>query len=375
MPDAAEYGDKNPNTLGHISEAVAGFSLPNLQTLGLGNIASIKGVPATKTPKACWGKLALKSKGKDTTTGHWEMAGVILDKGFKIYPDGFPEELIKKFIKESGCKGILVNKPASGTDVIDKHGEEHLRTQFPIVYTSADSVFQIAAHEELIPTETLYKWCEAAYRLIGDYQIARVIARPFIGKPGSFVRTERRKDFTVVPQKKTLLERLFDKNIPVTTVGKVADIFSGRGVSKQFNVKTNPVIMDETIRVTKEITDGLIFSNLVDFDMKYGHRRDPKGYADALREFDLKLPVLLKALKKDDLLIITADHGCDPTHTGTDHTREYVPLLVYSPKEKQNHSLGVRGSLSDIGATVAENFGIDLGVGKSFLKEFNENVK
>lgn len=369
MPDSYEYGDSGANTLSHIGEAVEGLNLPNLQSLGLGNIAEIKGVSKVKSPKAFYGKLALKSKGKDTTTGHWEIAGVILEKGFKIYQNGFPKDLIDKFISESGCKGVLVNQPASGTEVIAQFGEAHLKTHFPIVYTSADSVFQIAAHEAIIPVDILYKWCEVAYKLISDYQIARVIARPFTGKLGSLTRTERRKDFTVVPSKPTLLDKLQEKGIEVITVGKVADIFSGKGVSKQFNVKTNHVIMDETIRVINEEDGGLIFSNLVDFDMKFGHRRDPSGYAKALEDFDKKLPILLKSIKEYDLLIITADHGCDPTHVGTDHTREYVPLLVYSPSIKNFKSLGTRSSLSDIGETVSENFGLTLNVGKSFLKE------
>ncbi|HLB58992.1 MAG TPA: phosphopentomutase [Bdellovibrionota bacterium] len=369
MPDAAAFGDNHPDTLGHIAKAVGGISLPNLQQLGLGNIHPIQGIPPSNSPKASWGKGALLSHGKDTTTGHWEIAGIILKKGFKLYPNGFPPDLIKRFIESSGCKNILANKPASGTVIIQEYGEEHLKTKFPIVYTSADSVFQIAAHEEIIPVSTLYKWCEAAYTLCEEYHIARVIARPFVGEPGFFTRTERRKDFTVLPPKQTVLELLHNAGVQVTTVGKISDIFSGRGVTKNFNVKTNPIIMEETIRLTKSESEGLIFSNLVDFDMKYGHRRDPKGYADALKAFDVKLPLLLDALGLEDLLIITADHGCDPTHPGTDHTREYVPLLAFTKKPHKPHSLGIRQSLVDIGQTVAENFGLKLSEGRSFLPE------
>lgn len=369
MPDARQFGDQNPDTLGNTAKAVGGLKIPNLQALGLGNIHSIEGVPKTDSPKASWGKLALQSHGKDTTTGHWEMAGIILEKGFKLYPQGFPQVLLDKFVKETGCGGVLCNKPYSGTEVIKDFGEEHLKTKFPIVYTSADSVFQIAAHEEIIPLDKLYEWCKITRKLCDDYQISRVIARPFIGSAGSFDRTENRKDFSALPPEPTLLQKLHDANVPVISIGKISDIFSGQGVTHSFPVKTNPVIMEETIDKTNNVPDGLIFSNLVDFDMKFGHRRDPQGYANALHEFDKQLPRLLEAIGPEDLLIITADHGCDPTHPGTDHTREYVPLLVYSSALHKNHSLGTRKSLSDIGKTIAENFGVLLDSGTSFLKE------
>lgn len=364
MPDWAEYGDPpGSNTLGNIARQRA-LALPNLGALGLGNIADFAGLSPAATPAAHYGRCALRSPGKDTTTGHWEMVGVILDKPFPLFPQGFPAEFLARFEAEIG-RGTLGNKTASGTEIIAELGEEHVRTGRPIVYTSADSVFQVAAHEEVIGLFELYRICEIARRMLqGPLEVGRVIARPFVGESGRFTRTANRKDYAVPPPK-MLLDALDRANVPVHSVGKIFDIFLGRGIRTYDKTKSNAEGVAKTIAALSEVDEGLIFTNLVDFDSLYGHRNDVEGYARALEEFDSGLPGLLAALQPEDLLILTADHGCDPTTASTDHSREYVPLLVKGRHAGQ--SLGTRGSLADIGATVAENFGVSAIAGESFL--------
>ncbi|UWE04828.1 phosphopentomutase [Laceyella sacchari] len=372
LPDAAEYNDAGAHTLGHIAEFKNGLHMPNMQNMGLGNIEPIRGIEAVAEPLAYFGKMSELSKGKDTTTGHWEFMGVYTDKPFKTYPDGFPRELIQAFEERTGRK-VLGNKPASGTAIIDELGEEHMRTGGLIVYTSADSVFQIAAHEEVVPLEELYRCCEIARELTLDerFSVVRVIARPFIGSPGQFTRTANRRDYSVKPPHPTVLNALKEAGRDVIAIGKISDIYAGEGVTRAIHTKSNMDGVDQLLNVMKEPFNGLAFVNLVDFDAKFGHRRDPAGYAQALEEFDARLPEVLDALGEEDLLIITADHGNDPTHHGTDHTREYTPLLVYSKSLPQvGKSLGVRGTFADIGATLAENFEVQLPtIGKSFLNE------
>jgi phosphopentomutase len=372
LPDAAEYNDAGAHTLGHIAEFKNGLHMPNMQNMGLGNIEPIRGIEAVDEPLAYFGKMSELSKGKDTTTGHWEFMGVYTDKPFKTYPDGFPRELIQAFEERTGRK-VLGNKPASGTAIIDELGEEHMRTGGLIVYTSADSVFQIAAHEEVVPLEELYRCCEIARELTLDerFSVVRVIARPFIGSPGQFTRTANRRDYSVKPPHSTVLNALKEAGRDVIAIGKISDIYAGEGITRAIHTKSNMDGVDQLLNVMKEPFNGLAFVNLVDFDAKFGHRRDPAGYAQALEEFDARLPEVLDALGEEDLLIITADHGNDPTHHGTDHTREYTPLLVYSKSLPQvGKSLGVRGTFADIGATLAENFEVQLPtIGKSFLNE------
>lgn len=370
MPDAAEWGDAGADTLGHILEQRK-VELPNLQRLGLGNITPLKGLPAVASPIGSYGKCTLKSDGKDTTTGHWEMAGVILKQGFPKFPDGFPDRIIDRFVAEAGVPGVLGNIPASGTEIIKQLGEEHVATGKPIVYTSADSVFQIAAHEEVIPIDRLYEICEIARKILhGDDEVARVIARPFLGtNAADFKRTENRHDYAVPPPADNLLPALANAGFDVVCIGKIASIYDNIGVTADLAGKNNDQAVDSTIEALNAESRGLIFSNLVDFDMLYGHRRDPEGYAKALEEFDVRLPEIMAAMKDDDLLLITADHGNDPTKEGSDHTREYVPLLVYGRNARAGVALGTRQSLSDIGQTIAENFGITIADGVSFLDE------
>jgi len=357
LPDASEYGDEGANTLCNIAKNVGGLDLPNLQAIGLGNIESINGIRPIANPNAYYGKMAEASVGKDTITGHWEMAGICIGHPFNTYPNGFPEEVIDQFIKGINKSGVLGNKPASGTDIIEEYGEQHLQTGWPIVYTSADSVFQIAAHEEVIPIEELYDICKVARTILhGEHAVARVIARPFIGDLGKFQRTANRKDFSVSPPTATILDRLIDKHINVTAIGKINDIFNGQGITKSYKSVSNYQGLQLLEQQLKEADNGLIFTNLVDFDMLYGHRNDIVGYAKALKEVDDYLPRILSNLRETDLLIITADHGCDPTTVGTDHTREYVPLLVYHNNVTKGHSLGVRNTFADIAATIAEIF-------------------
>lgn len=369
LPDAVDYGDSGSNTLGNISRAVGGLKMPNLGRLGLGNIIPVEGVPPVESPAASYGRMAEKSAGKDTTTGHWEMAGVIMEQPFPVYPNGFPSDLIKSYEEKIG-RGVLGNKAASGTAIIEELGTEHMKTGFPIVYTSADSVFQIAAHEEIIPLEELYRICRIAREMLADqHAVGRVIARPFEGNPGSFRRTVNRHDFSLKPPGVTLLNILADNGVQVTAVGKIKDIFAGEGVTNTVSTKGNDEGMEKSLRLMESDITGLVFTNLVDFDMLYGHRNNPRGYADALEELDRWLPRLFDAMKEEDVLIITADHGCDPTTPSTDHSREYVPLLIYGKEVLGGVDLGVRESFADIAATVAEIFGLKFDVGLSFWKQ------
>ncbi len=368
MPDAADWGDAGADTLGHILESRK-VNLPNLQRLGLGNIRPLADLPAINDPIGSYGKCTLKSNGKDTTTGHWEIAGIILKKAFPTFPNGFPPRIIDDFVSKAAVPGVLGNYPASGTEIIKELGEEHVRTGKPIVYTSADSVFQIAAHEEIIPIDRLYEICEIARRILdSEDKVGRVIARPFLGSTAeNFKRTENRHDYAVPPPSDNLLPLLKDNGLDVVCIGKIASIYDSMGVTEDLTAKNNEQTIDQTINALNADSRGLIFSNLVDFDMLYGHRRDTEGYAKALEHFDSRLPEIFDAMRPDDLLILTADHGNDPTKEGSDHTREYVPLLVYSRNARPGVNLGTRQSLSDIGQTIAENFGLRIADGVSFL--------
>lgn len=366
MPDWQAFGDPEAsNTLGNIAR-LRPLALPCFARLGLGNIAPLAGIAPAASPLASFGKCALASPGKDTTTGHWEMVGIHLEKPFPLYPDGFPAPVINAFLKATG-RGVLGNKPASGTEIIAELGAEHVRTGALIVYTSADSVFQIAAHEDIVPLAELYRYCELAREILrGEHEVGRVIARPFTGPVGAFVRTANRHDYAVAPPPGMLLDRLAAIGVPVHSVGKISDIFLGRGIAHATKTKSNA---DGMTRVTEALADSsrrLVFVNLVDFDSLYGHRNDVEGYARALEATDAWLPSLLDAMTPADLLILTADHGCDPTTVSTDHSREYTPLLVYAPG-RAARDLGVRRSLADIGQTVAANFGTSIAVGESFL--------
>lgn len=368
LPDASKYGDEGSNTLANTAEAVGGLNLPNMGKLGLSNIHPIKGVPFEDKPLAFYGKMAEASPGKDTTTGHWEISGIILDKPFPTYPNGFPKEIIEKFEKAIGRK-VLGNKPASGTEIIKELGEEHIKTGYPIVYTSADSVFQIAAHEDVIPVEELYRMCEIARSILqGEHAVARVIARPFAGAPGNFYRTPKRKDFSLPPPRNTLLDFLKNNNYDVIGVGKIEDIFAGRGLTYSLHQKNNAEGIENIFVAWNKLKEGLVFINLVDFDTLYGHRNDPLGMAKALEEFDKALPMIMELLSDKDLLIITADHGCDPTTPSTDHSREYVPLLIYSPDFKNTYSLEVQRTFANLGKTIADYFKVENDLeGESFL--------
>jgi len=370
MPDAADWGDAGADTFGHILESRK-VNVPHLQSLGLGNIRPLAGLPPFENPIGSYGKCTLKSNGKDTTTGHWEMAGIILKKAFPTYPHGFPPRIIDEFVREARVPGMLGNVPASGTEIIKQLGEEHVRTGKPIVYTSADSVFQIAAHEEVIPIERLYEICEIARRILdGEDRVGRVIARPFLGNNAAdFKRTENRHDYAVPPPPDNLLPMLNNADLDVVCIGKIASIYDSVGVTEDLTAKNNEQAIDQTIEALKADSRGLIFSNLVDFDMLYGHRRDTEGYARALEHFDSRLPNIFAAMRDDDLLMLTADHGNDPTFKGSDHTREYAPLLVYGKNVRAGVDLRTRGSLADIGQTIAANFGASLSNGESFLSE------
>ncbi|MEP6703244.1 MAG: phosphopentomutase [Acidobacteriota bacterium] len=370
MPDAAAWGDAGADTLGNILKSRE-VNLPNLQSLGLGNIRPLSNLPAVENPRASFGKCALMSNGKDTTTGHWEMAGIILKEAFPTYPEGFPRHVIDAFVDRAKVPGILGNIPASGTEIIKVLGEEHVRTGKPIVYTSADSVFQIAAHEEVIPLERLYEICQLARKILdGEHKVGRVIARPFLGTTAdNFTRTENRHDYAVAPPNENLLPLLKAAGLDVVCVGKIASIYDSVGVTQDLIAQNNEQTVDQTVTAFQDKSTGLIFSNLVDFDMLYGHRRDTEGYAAALERFDARLPEIFGSMNDDDLLIMTADHGNDPTKDGSDHTREYAPLLVYGKSARAGIDLGTRKSLADIGHTIAHNFGIRLGAGVSFLDE------
>lgn len=370
LPDASEYGDYGCNTIGNVSKALGGLKLPNMEKIGLGNIDGMVNIRSVESPIGAYGRFAEASKGKDTTTGHWEMAGIVLNQAFPTYPNGFPKEIVDAFEEAVGRK-ILGNKPASGTAILDELGEEHMKTGCPIVYTSADSVFQIAAHEEIIPLEKLYEMCEAARKILyGEHAVARVIARPFIGNPCSFTRTSNRKDFSLYPPYDTVLDKLKKSGNNVMAVGKIEDIFCGQGVTEAVHTKSNMDGMEKTFEYMKENKNGLIYTNLVDFDMKWGHRNDFEAYGRGLEEFDEKLGVLLGEMKDSDVLFITADHGCDPTTPGTDHTREYVPFLAYGKDIKNNVNLGTRSTFADIGQTIAEMFNVEpVKNGNSFLNQ------
>jgi phosphopentomutase len=368
MPDAAAYGDAGSDTLGNIAR-IRGIRVPNLARLGLGNIAPLTGIAPAAAPAGAYGKCTLASPGKDTTTGHWEMVGIHLAKPFPLYPHGFPPDVINEFERRTGRR-TLGNKAASGTEIIKELGVEHMRTGSPIIYTSADSVFQIAAHEEVIPLWELYKMCETAREILrGPHEVGRVIARPFIGTPGSFTRTPNRHDYAVPPPRDMLLDQLHDRKIPVHSVGKIFDVFLGRGILDSTKTKNNIEGMAQTLEAMQDTDRGLIFVNLVDFDQQYGHRNDIEGYGAALEQFDAWVPEFESRLGEGDIAIFTADHGCDPTTPSTDHSREYVPLLVSGPKVRAGVNLGVRGTLSDIGQTVAANFGARLVQGESFLPQ------
>ncbi len=373
LPDSAAYGDEGSNTLGHISEYTPGFSLPNMEKLGLGYIEGIDCLNRPKVLLGAFGKMAEKSVGKDTTTGHWEISGIVLNQPFPLYPEGFPEEVIREFEKRIGTK-ILGNKPASGTVIIQELGDLHVQTGFPIVYTSADSVFQIAAHESVIPIENQYEICRIARSLLqGEHGVGRVIARPFTGESGNYVRTDRRKDFSITPPEKTVLNLLKDNHFEVRGVGKIEDIFNGSGITKAVHTHGNADGIDKTIKWMDENFEGLLFTNLVDFDMLYGHRNNVKGYAEALMAFDRRLPQILSHLKNEDILFITADHGCDPSTESTDHSREYVPILVAGKNIKKGENLHIRSSFADIAKTTAEYFGLENKLsGKSFLAQVLE---
>ncbi len=370
LPDAADYGDVGRTTLGHIAESRP-LKIPNLVRLGLANIAPLKHLEPAPAPASAYGKGATRSPGKDTTTGHWEMAGVWLDQAFPVYPKGFPREIIDEFERQIG-RATIGNKPASGTEIIKELGEEHVRTGKPIVYTSGDSVFQIATHEDVIPIAELYRMCEIARKLLdGPHRVGRVIARPFTGSPGNFVRTPRRHDYAVDPPKPMLLDVLADRSVPVFGIGKIHDIYNGRGVKDYVTTKNNIDGMEKLTAAVAERKNGLIFCNLVDFDMLYGHRKDVEGFAKSLEEYDGMLNDFLPRLGSSDLLIITADHGCDPDPRWetTDHSREYVPILAYSPQRGAGVALGIRDTLADMGQTIAENFGGAIPHGRSFLRE------
>ena len=371
LPDAYKYKDEGSNTLCNIASAVDGLHLPNLELFGLGNIEQIKGVNTVPKPEASFGKMAELSEGKDSTTGHWELAGLHVKTDFSYFPDGFDPEIINRFLKETGCKGILGNKPTSGTVIIDELGEEHVRTGFPIVYTSADSVFQIAAHEEVIPLKQLYEICSITREKVLAYplQVGRVIARPFLGTPGNFSRTKNRKDFSLDPPESTILDILTENKIVTVGIGKINDLFNYKGIHKQILTKSNEEGCEQLLKFAVESKGSFIFANLVDFDVYFGHRNDPEGFAQKLVEFDRFLPSLIEKLDASDRLIITADHGNDPTTLSTDHSREYVPLL-YFRKGVAGKNLGVRKTFSDVAKTVADFFSVENDLnGSSFLNE------
>jgi len=376
LPDAGRYGDIGAATIPNVAREFGGLTMPHCQKMGLGNIVPIAGIDKAAAPIACYGRMAEKSAGKDSTSGHWEIGGVILKQPFPVYPNGFPSKLVEKFEKNAGVKTIG-NIPASGTEIIKTLGERHLKTGEIILYTSADSVFQLAAHEEIIPTEKLYEICRIARELLqGEHAVGRVIARPFIGQPGNFVRTTNRRDFSIEPPSDTILDRLYRQKIPTISIGKIYDLYAHRGFSKVVKAKNNGEVMNKMINELSRTEYGLILSNLVDFDMLWGHRNDTESFGRGLEDFDHQLHELIGILNNDDLLIITADHGCDPTlKNSTDHTREYVPLLAYNKRIKKGSNLGARETFADIAQTLAEIFKIDYTFpGKSFLNEIKQTI-
>ncbi len=356
LPDAAAYGDEGSDTLGNLARAVGGLALPGLARLGLGNLHDVPGVPRTGSPAASVGRMVERSPGKDSTTGHWELSGLILDAPFPTYPSGFPRELVAEFSRRVQ-RELLGNEVASGTEIIAQLGAEHVRSGALIVYTSADSVFQIAAHEDVVPLDELYRCCEIARELLhGPHAVGRVIARPFVGSPGSFERTPNRRDFSLPPPPGTLLDRLEEHATPVFGVGKVGELFAHRGFTDVTKTRSNAHGIETTLTLMRDVRDGLVFVNLVDFDTRFGHRNDPEGFAGSLMEFDAALDEIVGRTEGDDLLAITADHGNDPTTPSTDHSREYVPLLVYWPRGRAGADLGVRATFADLGATLADYF-------------------
>jgi phosphopentomutase len=367
LPDAGLYGDEGSNTLGNVAREVGGLDLPNLEKLGLGNIAPIEGVAPQAEPGASYAKMAEASPGKDSTSGHWELAGLILDTPFPLYPDGFPPDVIKAFEEASG-RQVIGNRAASGTEIIKELGDEHVRTGKVIVYTSADSVFQIAAHVDVVSLEELYRMSEAARRLLkGEHAVGRVIARPFTGSSGNYTRTPDRRDFSLSPPRRTLLDELVDAGFESVSIGKVDYLFAGRGFTGNVHTRSNAEVIARVIEHAGKDLAGLVFANLVDFDMLWGHRNDVAGFERGLREFDAAVPEITAGLRHGDVLIITADHGTDPTTPSTDHSREYVPLLVWGKRLKNGVDLGVRGTFADVGATIAEIFGVRVEAGRSFL--------
>ncbi len=371
LPDSEKFGDKGVNTLGNIVKEYNNINIPNLRKLGIGNIDGADFIEDEIDPIGSYGKCAELSQGKDTTTGHWEMTGVLVETPFKTFENGFPKEIIDEFEARTGRK-VVGNKPASGTAILDEFGEHQIKTGDVIVYTSADSVFQIAANEEVIPLDELYKMCEIAREIMmGDNAVARVIARPFIGKKaGEFTRTSNRRDYSLNPFEPTVLDNIKESNLDVIAVGKIEDIFNGQGITEAVHTDDNMHGVDETIGYIKKENKGLIFTNLVDFDSKFGHRRNVNGYKEALEEFDRRIPEIIGAMKESDILIINADHGNDPTYKGTDHTREYIPLLVYGKNINKNVNLGIRDSFADIGATVTDILNVKMPkVGKSFKQD------
>ncbi len=371
MPDADKFGDFGADTLDHVWEANQGLNIPNLIQLGLGNIEGITQIPEAEKPMGCYGKMAEISNGKDTTIGHWEMTGIYSPEKFPTYPDGFPEEIVKRFVDEAKLPGILANCTASGTEIIKKLGEKHIKTKKPIIYTSADSVFQIACHEEIYSPEQLYEMCRTARNILtGKHAVARVIARPFITENGEFVRTSNRRDFSLIPPKENLLNYMKESGGNVIAVGKIEDIFCGEGITESVHARNNMDGVDKTINYLKEKKTGIIFTNLVEFDSTWGHRRDVEGYGRGLEEFDKRLPEIINLMNENDLLIINADHGCDPTFRGTDHTREYIPVIVYGKGIKQGVNLGTGSSFADIGQTISEIFELKkLPIGTSFANK------
>jgi phosphopentomutase len=370
LPDAAAYGDEGSHTLLHVAESVGGLRLPRLERLGLGRLLALPGVRAVADPRGARGRLAARSPGKDSTTGHWELAGLILDRPFPTYPGGFPRRLLDEFSRSVG-RGWIGNETASGTEIIQRLGAEHQRTGSLIVYTSADSVFQIAAHERTVPLEQLYAACRTARGILsGEDAVGRVIARPFVGEPGDYRRTANRRDFSLPPPERTLLDRLVEAGHPVVTVGKVDDLFAGRGVSEALHTASNAEGEEMLAGLARRGGPGLVFANLVDFDQQYGHRNDPVGFARALEQFDERLDEILAHLRSDDLCLLTADHGNDPTMPSTDHSREYTPLLAAGPRVRAGADVGTRETFADVGATLAQAFGVVRPpAGTSFLGE------
>lgn len=371
LPDAGDFDDVGTHTIGHVAIKNGGLDVPNMRKLGLANIPGMIGIDRCEEIKGCFGKSREISRGKDTTVGHWEMTGIYSREPFATYPSGFPKEVIEEFCEKTGVNGVLGNKVASGTEIIKELGDEHIRTKKPIIYTSADSVFQIACHEEVYSPEELYRMCRIAREiLIGEHAVARVIARPFVNGENGYERTANRRDFSLKPSENNLLSNLKNAGFDVIAVGKIEDIFAGVGITEAVHTKDNMDGVDKTIEYMSKDFNGVIFTNLVEFDSKWGHRNDYVGYKKGLEEFDTGLPEIMDAMREDDILIINADHGCDPTTKGTDHTREYIPILVYGKKLKKNVSIGERSTFADIGATITELFGTKkLEIGESFLNE------